>query len=407
MAFSPRPFRLAALLVASSSWALSTGGCGAEEKQVKLNRWGRPIVDGPAPKIPAWVSQLPTSGSGKVYAVGRSGPTYWPQDGINNASDDARGKLALSLSSHVENLGENVETNRREKTVDVSKEATDLVMQNARIDSIWVDDKGVQDEPGSVWALAVIDLDAAKGKGDARLGSDAPALGLDGKPVKSAVPAWLDRLPNSAGKVFAVGYSGPTFRPEDATGYAGDAANDNLATSLRSHVQAYNLLVESSTGLSVDDFAHTDDPDQTFKDLVKKSAKIEQAWVDKEGARPGDPPGAVWALSSIAVSSTKGGYNAIDNSDLGPALDKQGNATVDDKSAPVAAGASASNSAAAAAAAQQKANAAAAQARTQESARAAKATNAGNTAAGKAAAAQSTAEGKAAIPVSATESPAR
>lgn len=401
MAGSQSTIRVAALLLASSSWGI--GGCGTEQKQVKVNRWGKAIPDGATAKVPAWVSQLPTSGGGKVYAVGRSGPTYWPQDGINNASDDARGKLALSLSSHVENLGENVETNQREKTVDVSKEATDLVMQNARIDSIWVDESGLQDEPGSVWALAVIDVDAAKGKGDARLGGDAPGLGPDGKPVKNPVPAWLDRLPNGAGKVFAVGYSGPTFRPEDASGYADDAATDNLATSLRSHVQAYDLLVETSTGLSVDDFAHTDDPDQAFKDLVKKGAKIEQTWVDKDGVRPGDPPGAVWALTSIDVTSTKGGYNAVDNADLGPALDKQGNATVDDsKAAAGSAGASASNAAAAAAKSQQAANGAAARAQTQESAAAAKASNAANTAAGKAAAAQSTADGKAAVPASNT-----
>ena len=382
MAGSPSSIRVAALLVASSSWCVV--GCGTEQTQVKVNRWGRPIPEGAVARVPSWVSQLPTSGGGRVFAVGRSGPTYWPQDGINNASDDARGKLALSLSSHVENLGENVETSKREKAVDLSKEATDLVMQNARIDSIWVDQSGVEDEPGSVWALAVIDVDAAKGKGDARLGGEGPALGPDGKPVKHPVPAWLDRLPNTTGKIFAVGYSGPTFLPADASGYASEAATDNLATSLRSHVQAYNLLVESSTGLSVDDFAHTDNPDKAFKDLVKKGAKIEQSWVDKDGLRPGDPPGAVWALTSIDVTSTKGGYQAVDNADLGPALDQHGNATVEDSKAEAGSAAGAS-----------------AKAQIQESAAAAKATNAANTAAGKAAAAQSTAEGKAAIPSSA------
>lgn len=396
MARSQSAIRVAALLLASSG--VGAFGCGGEEKQVKVNRWGRPIPEGAAAKVPAWVSKLPTSGGGKVYAVGRSGPTYWPQDGINNSSDDARGKLALSLSSHVENLGENVETNRRQGNVDVSKEATDLVMQNSRIDAIWVDESGAQDEPGSVWALAAIDVDAAKGKGDARLSSSGPALGSDGKPLKNPAPAWLDRLPSSSGRVYAVGYSGPTFRPEDAQGYAGDAATDNLATSLRSHVQAYNLLVETSTGLSVDDFAHTEDPDQAFKDLVKKGAKVEQVWVDKEGVRPGDPPGAVWALTSIDVSSTKGGYNTVQNDDLGPALDKQGNAVVDDAKTAGTGGASASNNAAAAAKAQSAANGAAARAQTAENAAAAKATNEANTTAGKAAAAESTAAGKAAIP---------
>ena len=48
-------------------------------------------------------------------------------------------------------------------------------------------------------------------------------------------------------------------------------------------------------------------------------------WVDADGARPGDPPGAVWALASIDVQSTKGGVKGVENQDLGPALDKHGN----------------------------------------------------------------------------------
>jgi hypothetical protein len=91
-------------------------------------------------------------------------------------------------------------------------------------------------------------------------------------------------------------------------------------------VQAYTLLVENASGLSVDEFARTEDPDQAFKDIVRKSAKVEATWVDQDGLRPGDPPGAVWALASIDVQSTKGGVKAIENEDLGPALDNKGNA---------------------------------------------------------------------------------
>jgi hypothetical protein len=111
--------------------------------------------------------------------------------------------------------------------------------------------------------------------------------------------------------------------------YAGDNALDNLAASLRAHVQAYKLLVENASGLSVDDFSKTEDPDQAFKDIVRKGAKIEATWVDQDGTRPGDPPGAVWALASIEVQSTKGGAKSVENPDLGPALDKKGNITPD------------------------------------------------------------------------------
>lgn len=308
------------LLALATLVCLACGGA-PPRPQVPVNRWGRPLAK--ATPAPAWVDKLPENAKGRLYAVGRCGPTYWPQDALNNAAEDARGKLALGLASHIEFLGQNVESNTREHTVQLNKEASDVVLQNSRIEATWVDEAGGRDEAGSVWALAVIDIDSVRGKG-ASEALASPAAWTTGS--KTAAPSWLDRLPRSQAKIFAAGYSGPTFRPEDALQNASDTAVDNLATSLRSHVQAYELLVQSSTGLSVDEFSRTEDPDQAFKDLVKKSAKVEATWVDSDGLRPGDPPGAAWALASMAVQTTKGNYNAVENQDLGPALDKKGNA---------------------------------------------------------------------------------
>jgi len=79
--------------------------------------------------------------------------------------------------------------------------------------------------------------------------------------------------------------------------------------------------------LSVDQFAQTlEDPDEAFRAIVRKKARIEETWVDVEGTRPGDPPGAVWALASIDVQSTQGAVKPVGNDDLGPALDSKGNA---------------------------------------------------------------------------------
>jgi hypothetical protein len=202
----------------------------------------------------------------------------------------------------------------------INKEATDVMMQNSRIEATWVDENGDRGEPGSVWALASIELDAARGSAPSVTG----AVWTNG--TRGTPPSWLDRLPGSQSKVFAAGYSGPTFRAADAVKYASDNAVDNLAASLRARVQAYTLLVENASGLSVDEFSRTEDPVAAFKDIVRKAAKVEATWVDQDGLRPGDPPGAVWALASIEVQSTKGGVKAIENEDLGPALDKRGNA---------------------------------------------------------------------------------
>jgi hypothetical protein len=306
-----KKFALLALLIA----------CGAEKAEqkpeVKLTRWGKPFKSGVA--TPPWVDKIPESTKQRMYGVGFSPPSFWPQDAIDKAGQDARGKLALALASHIEVLGIDTASARADNGgAQIDKEATDLVLQNSRIEATWVDENGDRSEPNGVWALASYDLSSARA---------APAAWTPG--TATSAPSWLDRLPGATGKVYAAGYSGPTFKPGDAVTYAGSNAVDNLASSLRAHVQAYTLLVENKSGLTVDQFSQTEDPDQAFLDLVHKNAKIEATWVDKDSVRPGDPPGAVWALASIDVQSTQGGMQKIHNDDLAPALDKKGNITPD------------------------------------------------------------------------------
>jgi len=285
----------------------------------RLNRWGKPYKEGIA--VPPWVTKVPENAKGKLIAVGYSHPSYWPQDAIDAAADDARGKLALALASHVEVLGIDTATGAASRIATINKEAADVVLRNSRIEATWVDENGEKSEPGGVWTLASLELDSIRG---GLRGGAEPASAVRGP---RSGPAWLDRLPGSATRIYAAGYSGPTYHPEDAARYAGENAVENLAASLRARVQAYTLLVENASGLSVDQFAQTlEDPDEAFRAIVRKNAKIEATWVDAEGARPGDPPGAVWALASIDVQSTKGSVKAVGNDDLGPALDGKGNA---------------------------------------------------------------------------------
>jgi hypothetical protein len=286
------------------------------EPQARLNRWGKPYKEGIV--APAWIDRLPENGKTRIYGVGYSAPTFWPQDALNNAAQDARGKLALALASHVEVLGLDAMRGDGNGSATIDKEATDLLLQNSRIEATWVDENGDRGEPASVWALASYEVGSVR--------AAAPEWTAGSARV---APSWLDRLPGSSAKVYAAGYSGPTFKPGDALKYAGQKAIDNLAASLRAHVQAYTLLVENKSGLSVDQFSQTDDPDQAFLDLVRQNAKVEATWVDADAVRPGDPPGAVWALASIEVQSTKGGMQEMQNNDLGPALDSHGNPTPD------------------------------------------------------------------------------
>lgn len=264
--------------------------------------------------VPGWLERVPVV-EGKVYAIGSSGPTFWPQDALNNAAEDARGKLAISLQSKMEILTKRADRGSDGTHVDLVKAATDMVVQNSRVEATWVDAGGERGEQGGVWALAYIEAGTAKlfGKGQAVESS-----------AQVGVPAWLDRLPHQEGRIYAYGYSGPTFRPEDAKDYAGDDAAENLAKALRSHVQAYQLLVENNTGLSVDEFSRSERPDDDFRELVKKKAKVETTWIDQKGIRPGYPAGSVWSLAWVDVSSTKGGYQQVANEATGPALTNTG-----------------------------------------------------------------------------------
>ena len=116
------------------------GGNAPQRPAPKLNRWGKPLVARPAPD---WVEKLPQSSRTRIVAVGRSGPTFWPQDALNNAREDARGKIALQLTAHVERYGAATDASgRAARALDIDKEATDVLLRNARIEATWVDEAG-------------------------------------------------------------------------------------------------------------------------------------------------------------------------------------------------------------------------------------------------------------------------
>src|SRR2546428_11921671 len=114
--------------------ALCCFACAGARKQAepppKLNRWGKPWKEGIA--VPAWVERVPESGNGKLVAGGYSRPSFWPQDAINAAAGDARGRLALASASHAEELGPGEATGPATGTrATINKEATDVVVPNS------------------------------------------------------------------------------------------------------------------------------------------------------------------------------------------------------------------------------------------------------------------------------------
>src|SRR5256885_4792677 len=102
-------------------------GCSSSE----ANRKKRSGPEAVATPVPGWVKNPPQV-NGRVYAIGKSGPTYWPQDALNNAGEDARGKLAIALQSKMEVLNKSAERSDGTSTrLDLVKSATDMLMQNS------------------------------------------------------------------------------------------------------------------------------------------------------------------------------------------------------------------------------------------------------------------------------------
>lgn len=120
---------------------------------------------------PDWVIDIPVE-AGKLYAVGSCGRTYYRDDAWRNAADNARGELAKNLQARIQNAflavqstdGANWALN--ESVVEATSSATDVVMKESQIVSIWYDGNGTlpDGEPGATYALAVLYLQDATEK---------------------------------------------------------------------------------------------------------------------------------------------------------------------------------------------------------------------------------------------------
>src|SRR2546422_10245809 len=133
----------------AAALALCAACAGAPKSpalQPKVDRPSKPDREGAA--VPAWVDQVPENSKGKLVAVGYSQPSFWPQDAIDAAAADARSQLALALGSHVEVLGIDTATATATGGATISKEATDVGMENSRIEGAGVGAGGEGGEPG-------------------------------------------------------------------------------------------------------------------------------------------------------------------------------------------------------------------------------------------------------------------
>ena len=129
-------------------------------------------------EVPEWINRLPQT-KGKLYAVGISGPTYFIEDGKMNAAENARKELAKALSVRVQALSLTLQQNKDKReneisSVTVSSWATDVVVLHSQILELWIDEeaKVPNSQPGTVYALAVIDFKMAQDAVEGHLQSE-------------------------------------------------------------------------------------------------------------------------------------------------------------------------------------------------------------------------------------------
>lgn len=110
---------------------------------------------------PAWVDRLPTR-KGELCAVGYSGPTFYQQDCVKNAAENARGHLAESISVTIRTITIDISDGTRgnfskDVFVQGSESASQAVLQGSEVEAQWVDLQGQRGANNGCYAMVCID----------------------------------------------------------------------------------------------------------------------------------------------------------------------------------------------------------------------------------------------------------
>ena len=99
---------------------------------------------------------------GKLCAVGYSGPTFYQQDCFGNATDNARGHLAETISATIKTITLDISDGTRgifsrDVFVQGSETASETVLQGSEVESQWMDSGGQRGAPNGCYAMVCID----------------------------------------------------------------------------------------------------------------------------------------------------------------------------------------------------------------------------------------------------------
>lgn len=116
----------------------------------------------PSTPPPNWVMNPPTSADA-LYALGISGPTFYPEDAVKYAAENGRAELGRNISSNVTSALLAVATNEG-TTVDtayatqVTHDYSEGLVENSQVVATWIDRSGsYSGVSGTTYALVKID----------------------------------------------------------------------------------------------------------------------------------------------------------------------------------------------------------------------------------------------------------
>lgn len=134
------------------SWAgmVWVAGCAGSRSRVE-----------PPEKPPTWVDALPKH-SGKLCAIGYSGPTFYQTDCLKNAADNARGHLSQAISVKIRTITIDITDGTRgsydmDVMVEGSESASESVLNGSEVESQWLDRFGQRGPDNGCYSLVCID----------------------------------------------------------------------------------------------------------------------------------------------------------------------------------------------------------------------------------------------------------
>ena len=175
--------------------------------------------------------------SGSMVGIGHSEPTFYEKDAWRIASKNARAVVARSYSGLIRNV---IFENMREEKAQyeaLTKQKTDVVLQNSRIVDVWIDRNGIIGKTNSAYALCVVPDSISSTTYRTAVGSE--------RLMKLGAPAWIIHVDTDSDVLRSIGFSQKAFFEADQHSNALKSAIEEMQKIIEIRVSEILVLYEN------------------------------------------------------------------------------------------------------------------------------------------------------------------